>query len=351
MNAIEILTELTTLSAPSCREWNVQRYIADKWGHLFSYVQGDAMGNLIAHTHPEARKKVAIVAHADEIGVQITDICPPGIARFRKIGGLRATSLIGQRLVFHTADNSIVEGIVGCDPMQNNGTENGIIVKTSDLWIDIGAESEDEFKSRLAIGAFGSFAPSPMINLGQHRFSSKSVDDRIGLTIAISVIESMASSVEYDLMLISTVQEELNLYGAKSLTEKVDMAIVIDVDFASDTPSDLPEGNNLHLGKGIGLCVNADNSPILMNNMREICDKQRIPYQLTIGRSFSGGTDAAAIRLTGAVPCINVNIPLRYMHTANELFDVRDLEYAIQSIKAFLQNISLCNNDSLCPWK
>lgn len=310
------------------------------------------MGNLIAHTNPGGRIKIGLIAHADEIGIQITEICEPGIARFRKIGGLRATSLIGQRVRFDAYDGNTVEGVIGCDPMQDNGTDNGILVRTSDLWVDIGAESEAEFTQRLHTGDYGTFAPLPMAQLSSHRYLSKSVDDRIGLAAAIRVIESLKDVEDIDIILISSVQEELSLYGAKGIDVKPDCVIVVDVDYATDTPSDLGKGNILHLGKGIGLCMNADNSPVLLRDIKEVCKNRNLPYQLTVGRNFSGGTDAAAMRLKNATPCLNVNIPLRYMHTAGEVFDIRDVGYAISAVEALIRHISSnMDKDYFNPWK
>lgn len=348
---IEYIKELSPLFGPSTREEEVQQWLARELGKEIA-VCGDALGNLWTRPDGDGALTCALVAHADEIGVQIISIEEPGIARFRKIGGLRASSLIGQRLKFKNRRNNEILGIIGCDPMQDNGTDNGLLIKTSDLWIDIGATSKAEFESRLEVGDFGVFDTERTAMLSEHRLCGKALDDRCGLAVALSVFRDARTMKGLNLMLVSTVQEELNLYGAKALPIDPDVAIIIDVDFCSDTPSAIRTTTPMDLGNGIGITISADSSAVLLEMAKEISAEQNIPIQITLGRNFSGGTDAAALRLKKATATIVMGIPLRYMHTACELLDTRDLGYAYRLICELLKRIALLKDkNDLVPWK
>lgn len=349
----ELLNDLTALRAPSTREVAVQRWL-DRYLQSKGYgAQGDAQGNLWCSNRREGGLKCGIIAHADEIGIQITSIETPGIARFRKIGGLRAPSLLGHKIVFTNTRGEAVTGIVGCDPIQNNGTETGIMVRTSDLWVDIGAESAEEFSTRLNVGDFATFEFEGVERLSENRIIGKAFDDRCGLSVVIKAFDELAGRYDnLELILISSVQEELNLFGSKSMPVNLDVAIVVDVDFASDTPSDISDLTNLVLGRGIGVCINADNQQVLSDMLLDVCREQGIPFQTTVGRSFSGGTDAAALRLKNATATVNINIPLRYMHTSHEMLDLRDLEWGVKAVIAMVEKLSiLSGSNALIPWK
>jgi len=349
----KILSELSSLRAPSTRENPVQCWLDSYLREKGFDAQGDALGNLWCSNRTGGRLKCGIIAHADEIGIQITSIEAPGIARFRKIGGLRAPSLIGHKVVFTNSLGVAVRGIVGCDPMQDNGTETGIMVRTSDLWVDIGVESVEEFSSRLAVGDFATFEANGVERLSENRLVGKALDDRCGLAAAVTVFGELADkSGNLDLIFISSVQEELNLFGSKAMPVDLDVAIVVDVDFAADTPSAITDLTNLTLGKGIGVCINADNHQVLTDMLMDICREQGIPFQITVGRNFSGGTDAAALRLKNATATINISIPLRYMHTSQEMLDMRDLEWAAKAIIALVEELNTMNSsNNLVPWK
>ncbi len=348
---IEYIKDLSPLFGPSTREEEVQQWLYQKLKND-AEVCGDAIGNLWSNIDGNRGLTCAIVAHADEIGIQITQIEEPGIARIRKIGGLRASSLLGQRLRFKNRMGEEIIGIIGSDPMQDNGTDNGLLIKTSDLWVDIGAHSKKDFESRLQVGDFGVFDSNSITMLGGNRICGKALDDRSGLAVALDAFHEGRSMKNINPMFISSVQEELSLFGAKALPVEADVAIVIDVDFCSDTPSAIENTTSLDLGKGVGICVSADTSPILLEMAKKISTVQRIPIQLTLGRNFSGGTDAAALRLKKATATIVIGIPLRYMHTACEMIDIRDLGYVQLMVKELLKGIATLNSkNDLIPWK
>lgn len=355
---IDNLGELSVLYGPSTRETDVQRWLFNRFSRCGVRLRGDAVGNLWTKPVEGRKLRCALVAHSDEIGIQITSVEEPGIARFRKIGGLRASSLAGHRIWFRNSQGEDVFGIIGCDPMQDNGTENGLLLKTSDLWVDIGAESKADFERRLAVGDFGVFCNRKLERLSDNRYVGKAIDDRCGLTVGVEVYEDFIKHGDsdkvksIDLVFVSTVQEELNLFGAKALPLEMDVAIILDVDFCADTPSAVAESTNLALGGGIGLILSADSSPVLLDIAKKVSMERNIPVRVIVGRSFSGGTDAAALRLKNAVATINIGIPLRYMHTAREVVDVRDLVYAYEMATGIIHHLSLLSGkDDLIPWK
>lgn len=108
----------------------------------------------------------------------------------------------------------------------------------------------------------------------------------------------------------------------------------------------------LALGEGPGLCVSADSSPVLLAMARSAAKEKGIPVQITTGRNLSGGTDAAALRLKRATATLNINIPLRNMHTANEIVDIRDLDAAASLAAEVVERLSKLRSPAdLVPWK
>lgn len=345
------LKALCSTYAPTSYEMAVQKALADEFADMDIACSGDAIGNLYATINDDAEFKIGIIAHSDEIGIQITEITGQGLLRFRKIGSLRATSLIGHRVVILTNKGQI-PGIIGCDPLQNNGTDTGILVKTSDLWVDIGAESEQECSDMVNVGDYGIFE-SDFIKLGTNRIASKAMDDRLGIFImaeAMNVLRNENLSV--GVTAISTVQEEISFRGAAACVKPLNMAIVLDVDFTTDVPTEHTNMGKLELGKGVGINRNADSNIVLQNIFIKVADECGIPVQPTLSRNVSGGTDATQMQLNGNIATLNINIPLRYMHSHYEMCDKRDIEYTVRAVVNLIKHID--NNKQLrnfVPWQ
>lgn len=344
------LKSLCETVAPSTKEMGVQRIIAEYFKSLNIKCYGDAIGNLYARLNPEANFNIAIVAHADEVGLQVTDITKQGLLKFRKLGGVRCTSMIGQKIEIMTAKGNVL-GIVGSDPLQNNGTDSGLTLKTDDLWVDIGADNYEVATTQVAIGDYGVFAPEFM-QLNKHRVCSKSLDDRLGVFVMCQVMESLhKENLRIGVTAISSVLEEINMHGIMACEKDFQAAIVLDVDFATDVPTDYPEMGMLELGKGIGININADSNSIMQKIFVETMTKNQLPFQSTLGRNISGGTDASKLHACGNIATLNVNLPLRYMHSRYEMCDIRDINCAVESVVKFIKQLEKNNTTDFVPWK
>ena len=107
----------------------------------------------------------------------------------------------------------------------------------------------------------------------------------------------------------------------------------------------------LELGHGVGINLNADSNMVMQRHFCQVVEKAGIPYQNTLSRNISGGTDAAKLQVGGNVATLNINLPLRYMHTHSEVCDERDVEYAVRSIVAFLTHLDKNRIKDFVPWQ
>lgn len=345
------LKTLCGVYAPSSYEMAVQKTVAGRFADMGISCTGDAIGNLYASINEDADFRIGIVAHCDEVGIQITEITEHGLLRFRKIGGLRATSLVGHRVVI-LAEGGLVHGVVGCDPLQNNGTDTGILVRTGDLWVDIGAESAQECSEMVSVGDYGLFE-SDFLRLGHNRLASKSFDDRLGLFVMEEVVDILRrESLEIGVTAISTVQEEISFRGAAACEKPLAAVIVLDVDFSTDFPTEHSNMGRLTLGGGVGINLNADSNVVLRKIFARLCENSGIPLQPTLSRNISGGTDATQFQVNGDIATLNINIPLRYIHSHYEVCDIRDIEYVVRSVVNIIRYMDK-NEDSrnFVPWQ
>jgi endoglucanase len=119
-----------------------------------------------------------------------------------------------------------------------------------------------------------------------------------------------------------------------------DAALVVDVTHATDIPGvDAKQHGEVKLGKGPTLSIGRENHPAVVERLRKIAGRKKIPLQFE-AFSTTGGTDAMAIyKAQGGVPSAIVSIPNRYMHTTVEMVDLRDLQRAADLLSAFALDV------------
>lgn len=286
----------------------------------------DTLGNLIARKKGTG-KKVMFSAHTDEIGVVITYIDEDGFLRFSNVGGLNPLTLLGNRVRF-------ANGVIGVIGREKGELKDLSIDK---MYIDIGAESQEEAQAKVSIGDFAVFHRE-FADLG-NRIVAKSLDDRIGCAVLIEAIRRLDQS-EHDLYFVFSTQEEVGLRGARTAAYGInpDLGIALDVTRTGDTP-EAPR-MDVSLGKGTAIKVK-DSSviahPKVKNLMIRLAQENNIKYQLEVLEA--GGTDAGAIHLTrDGVPSGTISIPCRYVHTVSEMVDMRDVENSIDLVLAICRD-------------
>jgi endoglucanase len=229
-----------------------------------------------------------------------------------------------------------VEGVLVPGEKSGNGDKG---LEHSDLHVDIGATDGEDAAARVAPGDAGVWKGDP-VELGNGRFVSKALDNRLGAYVALESARRIAEAgdAQVDVVAVATVQEELRHQGAITAAYSLapDVAIAIDVTWATDVPGGDPRrAGKVEIGSGAaitrGPAVNRHVSELLAASAAE----EGIPHCFEIypGRTQ---TDADAVGITRAgIPTGLVSIPLRYMHSPCELASLDDLEAVIRLVVAF----------------
>jgi endoglucanase len=183
----------------------------------------------------------------------------------------------------------------------------------------------------------------PVVDLGGGRMVSRACDNRCGAFVAAEAARLYAESpANARLTGVASVAEETTFAGAytSSFSLAPDLAIAVDVTNVSDHPSTSKEKlGAVAIGKGPSLARGAGVHPVLFEQLRETAEAEGIPIQIepVSGETY---TDADAVhRSRAGIPTAVVSIPLRYMHSPNELLQLDDLEACATLIAAFARRI------------
>lgn len=330
---MELLKNLTSISAVSGSENNIFSLIKSEIEPYADRIYTDALNNIIVHKKGIG-KKLMFSAHTDEIGIMANYIDDNGFVRFALVGGVDVYTALFKRVVFQN-------GTVGTVCFENK-IDIKKDLKPQNMYIDIGAASKDEALTMISIGDTASFA-GEFCDRG-HSVISKALDNRAGVYILINAIKKLKDS-PFDLYFVFSSQEEIGLRGARAAAYEIepDIAIAVDVTDTGDTPG--CETLDIKLGGGAAIKI-MDKSVITDRGLREAlvnCAKENnIPYQFEI-LTF-GGTDAGAMQtvkcgaLTGAI-----SLPIRYVHTPCETAYKSDIEACINLVYNFCQKDFILN--------
>lgn len=326
----KLLQTLTETFGPSGYEDEVRKIVHSEVEALVDEVRVDALGNLIAHKRPTKPsrniRKVMIAAHMDEIGVIVSHVDERGFIRFSPIGGVFRRYVLGGRVRFLNG----TQGILGFDRLDNVNE----LPTLDKVYIDVGATSPSD--SPVRIGDVAAF-DRQYSDLGE-RLVAKSMDNRVGVLVAIETLRALKST-PYDVYVVFTTQEEVGVRGAATSAYGIDpdIGIALDVTPAGDTPDAL----RMEMALGKGPCIKIQDvgmiaDPRIVQWMIRAAEKNRIPYQREV--LLIGGTDARAIQLTRAgVPAGCISVPVRYVHSPSEMVDYSDVQNAVKLLTAVLR--------------
>ena len=325
-----LLKQLTETFGPSGYEGNVRKLVRAEVKPLADEIKVDSLGNLIARKRPSKytkdTKKIMIAAHMDEIGLMASHIDENGFARFSTIGGVMGKYVLGGRVRFLNG----TLGVIGWDRFEKMNE----VPPLDKIYIDVGATSRKDCPVKVGdVAAFD----RPFVEMG-NRLVAKSMDDRVGVLVAIEALRALKST-PHDVYFVFTTQEEVGVRGAITSAFGIDpdVGIAIDVTSAADTPN----AAKMEMALGRGPCVKIQDAgsisdPRVVQWMIRAAEKNKIPYQREV--LLFGGTDARAIQLTRAgVPAGCLSIPTRYIHSPSEMVDVADVQNSVKLLTALLR--------------
>jgi len=326
----KLLKQLTEAFGPSGYEDNIRKIVQAEVKALADEIKVDALGNLIARKRLSKQtkdtKKIMIAAHMDEIGLMVSHIDANGFVRFSSLGGVFGKYVLGGRVCFLNG----VQGVIGYDRFEKPHETPPM----DKIYIDVGATSKKDCPVKIGdVAAFD----RPYVEMG-NRLVAKSMDDRVGVLVAIETLRALKST-PYDVYFVFTTQEEVGTRGAATSAFGVDpdLGIAIDVTSSADTPNAM----KMEMVLGKGPCVKikdngALSDPRVVQWMISTAEKNKIPYQREV--LLFGGTDAQGIQMTRAgVPAGCLSIPTRYIHSPSEMVDFTDVQNSVKLMTAILK--------------
>ena len=345
MDTKELLKNLTEVNGIPGYEEPV-RALVREYFEPFGELSQDKLGSVIC-TVPGSQPapKVMLAGHMDEIGLMVKLITKEGFLRFLPLGGWFDQVLLGQRVVIKTSKGDVV-GIIGAKPPHLlPAEERSKVVKKDDMYIDIGASSQEEVEEAGVRLGDPVIPRADFVELaGGKTYMSKAFDDRVGVALMVSALDELKGGDHPNtIYAVSTVQEEIGVRGATTSVWAVDpdVAIVLESDIAGDVPGIKPEESSVKLGKGPSMLLyDARMVPNLKLRDLVMSTAEEMGIPLQTSTVLGGATDGAAIHLHHAgVPTIVLSVAARHIHSDSSIIHRDDYDNAVKLLVGLLKKL------------
>lgn len=297
----------------------------------------DAYGTAVGVINPDAKFRIVIEAHADEISWFVNYINPEGLMYLKRNGGVDHQVAPGQRVIIHGTKGP-VKAVFGWPAIHTRigADAKEVHPKVENLFLDCGARNRKDIE---ALGIHPGSVVTYQDGFDELAYDSliaRAFDNRIGgfmIAEVARLLKENKKKLPYGLYIVNAVQEEVGLRGAEMIARKIraDVAIITDVTHDTATPmvNKMIEGD-VTCGKGPSLAFGPAVHNLLLSFVRDIATKKNIPVQLrAVSRSTGTDTDSFAYANEGC-PSVLISIPLRYMHTTVEMLNRNDIEQTIR---------------------
>lgn len=291
----------------------------------------DTLGNVVGSKGEG--KSILLDAHIDQIGLIVTEIDDDGFIHVSKVGGSDIRVLTAAKVTVH-GKKDIFGVITSTPPHLASAADEGKATPFDKITIDIGM-SKAEAEKIITLGDRITFN-GPFDKLCGERVASPCIDDRAGAAAILRCLELLKGEKTCRIDVMFSAQEETGGSGAKvgAFNSQADEAIAVDVSFASAPDVSSEKYASLGSGTLIGYAPTLDYK--MSKKLSALAKEKDIPASSEV-MGGSTGTNGDDIQVAGrGIKTALLSIPIRNMHTAVEVCDLRDIESTARLMAAYI---------------
>ncbi len=307
-------------------------------GEAFDESYTDNVGNhiFVKKCGKESAPKILIDTHFDEVGMMVTSIHEGGFLSVVNVGGLDMRIMQAAEVTIYGEGKEIYGVVISTPPHLTNPKEAKKLKEIGELYIDTGY-SKEELQKYVHLGTPVGFR-AIYRELLNDKLSGKAFDCKAcGACAAYAVANTPREELAGDVYVVFSNFEETGARGAgagnAAYSIDPDYAMVADV-----THAVMPGDSNKEPKQGEGIAVTL--SPITNRKLTNMLVKEAKEKEMTIQRETvtrHTGTNTMDLNLVlGGIPTVDVGLPLKNMHTYNEVVSIKDAEALAELMKIFI---------------
>ena len=341
MELKELIFSLSSLMSVTGSE----SYSADKLrgiiGEVFDESYTDKIGNhiFVKKCGRDNAPKIMVDCHFDEVGLVVSGISEGGFLSISNIGGVDCKILQSAEVTVYGERE--IYGVISSTPQHLIKPKDANKAKElSDLVIDTGLTKE-ELEKIAPVGTPVGFKGRYAELLGG-RIAGKAFDDKACGACAVYALSRVGKEeLAGDIYFVFSTREEIGGAGAAVSAYGIypDYALVMDVT-GSWVMGDTSKKWSI-IGSGIALSVSAVTNRHLTRAARKICDEKGIRYTLHAEPNTTGTNANKVGTAFCGIPTVLASLPLRNMHTANEIISLDDAKALSDFVCEFVKSTEI----------
>ena len=177
--SLEFLEKYLNNPSPTGYEWEGQKIWMDYVKPYVDEFITDTYGTAVGVINPDAKYRVVIEGHSDEISWYVNYITDEGLLYVIRNGGSDHQIAPSKWVDIHTK-NGIVKGVFGWPAIHTRNKEKEESPKLDNIFIDIGAKDKEEVeKMGVHVGCVITY-PDQFHILNKDKFVCRALDNRMG---------------------------------------------------------------------------------------------------------------------------------------------------------------------------
>ncbi|MEO8447696.1 MAG: M42 family peptidase [bacterium] len=337
----EFLEKYINNASPTGYESSGQRLWLDYITPYIDTYISDIYGTVVGVVNPDAKYKVVIEAHADEISWYVNYINDDGYIYVVRNGGSDHQIAPSKRVNIHTK-KGIVKAVFGWPAIHVRDRSKEEKPAIDNIILDCGCKNKKEVEALgVHVGSVVTYTDE-FFTMNDTYYVGRALDNRMGgfmIAEVARMLKEKKNKLGFGLYIVNSVQEETGLSGAIMISRKIKPDVAIVTDVTHDTQSPLYKKEKLGdiaCGKGPTLMRGPDVQNNLLDMIFDVAKKKKIPFQYEASPSHSGtDTEAFAFSAEGVASAL-ISLPLKYMHTTVEMVDKNDVDSVIKLMYEFL---------------
>ncbi len=340
-----LLKDLTEAPGVPGQEDEVAR-VMERYLKPIAEISFDRLGSLIAKKKGgKESPKVMIAGHMDEVGFMVKEVTKDGYVRFLPLGGWWGHVALSQRMKIYTKKGPVL-GVTGAKPPHIlPEEERKKVLDIKDMFIDVGVVKGGDGFKKLGITPGDPIVPDSTFTVlsNTRMYLAKALDNRFGCAGVVEVLQRFTRMPHPNTLYgVGSVQEEVGCRGAGTAANTIqpDVALILDVGIAQDTPGMEPDKSE-KMGGGVTILAYDGGmipSKKLLDLTVQTCEKEKIKYHLAALER--GTTDGAKVHVSASgVPTIALGAPTRYIHTHQAMLLRDDYDAVIKLMVALVKKL------------
>ena len=340
---IDDVIKLCSIPSLSGFEYRASEKVREIYEGKFDEIYTDLVGNqvLVRRCGKEGAPKILVDAHMDEVGMMVTDVLEGGFLRMTRVGGIDPAIIQSSDVII--CGKETLRGVAVSTPPHLRAGRDAKLPPVEEVLVDVGlGYTLEELQEMIPLGSPIVYAPV-YSELGEKYIAGKSFDDKACGAIATrAIIDTPREELAGDVYLSLSAREETSrLGGVSASTFKIDpdYAFVIDVNLGNGP--DIPSNETVKLGGGISISWSAATHRGLTKATIYLCKEKELPVMAVASPSHTGTNSPSVNLVKEGIPTVDVGLPLRNMHTYNEVINLDDCNVLCGAVREFISSADI----------